>query len=144
MTVPIILGRGGPNDQQSIELETRKKTRIPNERRQERAPDSMREAVRILTGQFPEARLLSATAVYNCYGLAFASRRTWILDEEDVRRILSDDGFQPLHWDPRIWEAGDIVLYGSEATRSIDHVAVIVEKVWRHDGTVEKVLVVSA
>jgi hypothetical protein len=62
----------------------------------------------------PEARLISASTIYNCFGLAFAARRTAIVDETDVQAILTDDKYRDLPWDPNAWMPGDVVLYHTE------------------------------
>jgi hypothetical protein len=123
----VIIGQGGPFDPVALQLQTRQRRHIDNEVRLDRAPESMRAAVEIITGNYPDAELLSATALYNCFGLAFASRRCWIMDGNEVQKVLDDDGFHPLPWDPQFWQPGDVVLYRTE-NDPISHVAVIVEK----------------
>jgi hypothetical protein len=51
-----------------------------------------------------------ATGVYNCAGHVWASRRTTILDPEDWKRILDDDGYRELQNGEVPWP-GDIVAY---------------------------------
>jgi hypothetical protein len=121
-----IIGWGSTHGSVALLTETRKRRQIGNEVRPERAIESLQEGIRIVTDAYPEVVPLSATALYNCYGLAFASRRTWILDEGEVKKVLEDDGFGELPWDPRFWEAGDIVLYCLD--EEVSHVAVIASK----------------
>lgn len=74
--------------------------------------------------EFPEIQMRrAATARYNCYGLAFASRRAWV-QLESVRHVLQDDGYRRLSAGEGPL-AGDIVLYWSEGT--IEHVGVIIQ-----------------
>lgn len=52
------------------------------------------------------------SAVYNCHGLTFASRRTRIVDDAAINRILSDDKWTEI--DILKVLPGDIVLYFSD------------------------------
>jgi hypothetical protein len=121
-----IIGQGGTGDPVALQTQTRKRRQIGNEVRPEKAPESLREGVRIITDAYPDVEPLSATALYNCYGLAFASRRSWIIDETEVQKVLADDDFRDLGWDARLWASGDIVLYYSG--EELSHVAVITDK----------------
>lgn len=62
---------------------------------------------------------------YNCHGLTFASRRTWIDDREAVSRILSDDGYDEVNEVADVM-AGDVVVYFDKDGRA-DHSGVVVE-----------------
>ncbi|MEP6635735.1 MAG: hypothetical protein ABJB97_03350 [Acidobacteriota bacterium] len=75
----------------------------------------------------PDIKLVSASAIYNCYGMVFASRRCAILGEEDVDMILHDDGYHLLPWDPTAWELGDVMLYRN-SEGALRHAGVIIEK----------------
>lgn len=119
---PVVLGEGGPNDQNAIALETRRKNRIPNCRRPERDPESLRAGVQAALNAFPGIKPVSATAVYNCVGLVFGARRTWI-DTSEVSAILQDDGFR-LVSRKMDWKPGDVVVYKAD-DGEILHVGVI-------------------
>ena len=99
-----------------LALHTRRRRQIRNIQRLEQPPDRLRAAARQVTGAHASAQLRSATGVYNCFGLVFASRRTWIerLDddetEQEVMNILSDDLYGKLPQDVTP-ETGDVVLY---------------------------------
>jgi hypothetical protein len=45
-------------------------------------------------------------------------------------RVLEDDDYYSLPWDPTAWQIGDVVLYRKkdDPTREIRHVAIIAEK----------------
>ena len=73
-----IVNPGGSEDRRSIQLATRKNTPIRNERRPERPPESLRAAADIWCNEFTKNRLRSLSATYNCVGMVFATRRTWI------------------------------------------------------------------
>lgn len=119
----IIIGEGGPNDRAAIPLATRRGTWIPNEQRLERAPASLRAAVEIWTGKYPEIQLRSATALYNCIGLVFASRRT-LIDPKYLVTILQEDEYRQVAGSQDL-QLGDIVVYRRRSDQSVSHVAVI-------------------
>lgn len=76
----------------------------------------------MVSAYHPSARLRSLSATYNCFGMAFASRRTCI-DATEVQMILDDDGYVQI--ESKDVQPGDIVLY-FDAEREISHVAVVV------------------
>jgi hypothetical protein len=121
----IVIGAGGPNDKNSLPLATRKNKFIHNEQRLERAPSSLKAAATVHLSTFPQAKLRSATAVYNCMGLVFASRRTWI-DTDYLNDILIDDGYIKIAG-PEEAKCGDIVIYRMNENSHITHVAIIVD-----------------
>lgn len=114
----ILLGPSD-NEEDSLELQTRKKRPIRNEfRPRDNHPDTLEAAVGFFSETNPDAQLLFSSALYNCGGLVFGSRRVWI-DPEDFREILDDDGYESVSEH----RPGDVVLYGRSA-ESIDHVGV--------------------
>jgi hypothetical protein len=121
-----IIGQGGPTDTKALALDTRKKRHVGNETRLEKPLAGMLEIAAIIEKTYPHTRLVSASAICNCFGLAFGSRRTWILDLIEVRKVLDDDGYKPVAWDPQSWGLGDIVLYRTQED-PLRHVAVIVQ-----------------
>ncbi len=60
---------------------------------------------------------------YNCHGLVFASRRTWIWDPAEVSKILRDDEYIKIP--PSDVLAGDIALYFHEG--DAQHAGIVVE-----------------
>lgn len=105
-----IIGRGTERDRASLNLYTTgNRTRIENERPdQERATEALRAARRYAFETSPTATCRSLTAMYNCVGLVFASRRT-VVDCEHLEVILRDDGYRPIPREKVI--EGDIVVY---------------------------------
>jgi cell wall-associated NlpC family hydrolase len=72
----------------------------------------------------PHADLRSrGSAIYNCVGLVFASRRTSIEPSEIDQKILADDGYRRLGAaeSPAL---GDVVIYRS-GDGSISHVGIV-------------------
>jgi hypothetical protein len=122
-----IVGLGGPDDPSALKLETRARHFIHNVMRLEARPEIMRERIRITREGFPGATPVSASMVYNCYGLVFAARRSAIVGEEDVQAILEDDGYKAMPWDPTAWMVGDIVLYRN-AEGELTHAGIVARK----------------
>ena len=58
-------------------------------------------------------RRTEMSALYNCHGLTFASRRTRVENTRDVHRILNDDSWIEVPEGPDVL-AGDLVVYYSE------------------------------
>ena len=117
MKVPLI----GVSADESLALETRQHWQIPNDfRLRDAAPESLAALREEFKKIHPHARPVCSSALYNCGGLVFGSRRVWI-DPEHFRQILEDDGYEPVT-DPA--RPGDIVLYGT-SPESIDHVGVV-------------------
>lgn len=119
-----IIGAGGPDDKASIHLATRRNTFIRNERRREMAPNMLKEGADLWRRERPNARLRSASAVYNCMGMVFASRRTWI-DPAELDLILKEDEYRPVTELAQV-EIGDIVVYRDRSDHRVTHVGIIV------------------
>lgn len=62
---------------------------------------------------------------YNCHGLTFASRRTWIDDLSFISKIIANDGYQQI--DIRIVGPGDIIAYIDNRGR-IDHSGIVISE----------------
>ena len=109
MNMAVILDQGGVRDQNALSLSTRRGTHIPNEARQEWSPARLKDSILAFRREHPDAVLRSITAVYNCLGLPFAARRTWI-DPDHTRMILTEDGYTKLPGADHA-RVGDIVVY---------------------------------
>jgi hypothetical protein len=109
-----IIGFGTERDPEALALQTRRKRHVRNVMRREALRvESAARVSAVLAGR-PDATLISASTIYNCYGLVFAARRTAIMDESDAQIVLEDDGYRDLPWDPNTWRPGDVVLYYTE------------------------------
>jgi hypothetical protein len=64
----------------------------------------------------------ASTPRYNCHGMTFASRRTAICDEGDLRLILSDDNYEELKNNEAL--PGDIIVY-FDAKGEIEHTGIV-------------------
>jgi hypothetical protein len=122
-----IIGLGTPDDPLALKLETRARRFINNMMRLETRPEIMRDRIRIIRENFPAAIPVSASTIYNCYGLVFAARRSAIVGEEDVQAILEDDGYKKMPWDPMAWMVGDIVLYRNDSGE-LRHAGILARK----------------
>ena len=94
-----------------IKLDTRCENQIENEtdRREVRAGD------RILSSDckkdYPEGihRPTEPTRKYNCHGLTFGSRRTWISKASEIAKLLQEDDYELVDLNQIL--PGDIVVY---------------------------------
>ena len=105
-----------------IQLSTRENAPIPNERRAQKAPEVMHAAQSMNLGAHSTAKVRSLSSVYNCMGLVFASRRTWI-DPEHLGAILKDDKYTQLDNENEI-ESGDVVVYRND-DGEVSHVGIV-------------------
>ena len=75
---------------------------------------------------------------YNCHGLVFGSRRTWIEDASEVDKILREDGYlKVLERDIKL---GDILIYKDADNGDVSHSAVVVEMPTAADYGIPRVL----
>jgi hypothetical protein len=119
-----IIDFGGQADPMSLPLYTRKRTFIRNVLRHEQPAEKLRAAADLHRAQYPDIRLRSLTATYNCFGLVFASRRSALCDASQILTILRDDGFVRVE-DRTDAQVGDVVLYRQQAQGEIHHVGII-------------------
>ncbi len=123
--MPLIIGAGGSKDRAAIPLSTRAGRFIPNERRPEFPPARLRAAADLWKRERPDAKLRSSTSVYNCTGLVFASRRTWV-DPTYLDTIFADDEYYRVTKLSEI-QIGDVVVYQRKGESDPCHVAIIAE-----------------
>ena len=88
------------------------------------APIRMEAAKDMVLKDHPSARVRSLASVYNCIGMVFASRRTWV-GPETMPMILGDDEYRPLPNDDDL-TAGDVVVYRDEEG-AVAHVGLVTE-----------------
>ena len=105
-----------------ISLATIRGNRIINERRRPRPPVSMEAAKNMVLDHHPTAEVRSLSSVYNCMGMVFACRRTFI-DIEHLEEILEEDEYTRVD-DVRELKRGDIVVYRDDAGRAT-HVGIV-------------------
>ena len=97
-----------------IALHTRCENQVENEidRRSLRHGDET--ASRNFQKQYPKGvhRPTSPSRKYNCHGLTFASRRTWIWKPLEIAKILKDDDYETVELKDAM--PGDIVVYSQD------------------------------
>src|SRR5229473_533486 len=108
----------------AIRLETSKRTGIDNHQDHEISAFHLNWARRI-GRDHPQARpRTDLSALYNCHGLTFASRRTRIEKSREVQRILEDDDYQEIAMPDVL--PGDVVIYYSDGGDP-NHSGIVVE-----------------
>ena len=65
------------------------------------------------------------SAIYNCFGHVWASRRTWIMEASAIELILKDDSYRRLDSDEEP-VPGDVVLYRDQR-QILVHVGEVIE-----------------
>jgi hypothetical protein len=110
MNESMIIGLGTERDPASLHLYTTlNRTRIENVRPpEELCFEGLQAAYKHVRSVSPSAKCRSLTAMYNCVGMVFASRRTSI-EATHIELILRDDGFYRVRRE-NVWE-GDVVVY---------------------------------
>jgi hypothetical protein len=97
-----------------LRLETRCENQIANEINRE----PVRYGDRLLADDFERKfsqglhRPVAPSRKYNCHGLTFASRRTWIHSPREIAKILTDDDYKTVA-PPETVLPGDIAVYYS-------------------------------
>lgn len=108
-----------------LALHTRCENQVTNEinREQVRAGDVLQ--VQAFNTKYRDAihRPVGPSRKYNCHGLTFASRRTWIHEAQEVRKILSDDEYEKIA-PPEVIMPGDIAVYFKDG--DIEHSGIVV------------------
>lgn len=107
-------------------LETRKKRAIKNRLDRSLPAAGLQLAVthhrtNYLTGKH---RPVGPCNTYNCHGLTFGSRRTWIGGVDDIENILVEDDYKIVPFAEVM--AGDIAIYRKDG--AIDHSGIVVSK----------------
>jgi len=109
-----------------LALQTRCENQIENEINREAVRYGDVLQVAGLERQYPLEihRPIAPSRKYNCHGLSFASRRTWIDRTSEIRKIISDDEYQEIHFDDIL--PGDIAIYWSKQGDA-EHSGIVVE-----------------
>jgi hypothetical protein len=117
-----------PYQTRRLALQTRETNDIDNEQcihLDANTQGSLSSQSRYLRQKHPRVSFrLDFSAIYNCHGLTFASRRTCIASSTEIRKILAEDGFESVPAASQA-EPGDIVLY--VAAGDIEHSGVVIE-----------------
>lgn len=105
-----------------LPLSTKRGRHIPNEQKAPEHPVRMAEAERIWTSRYQSLKTRSLESSYNCVGMVFASRRTWV-EPEHVGTILQQDGYRQFN-NPAELMAGDVVIY-RDGDGEVTHVGLV-------------------
>lgn len=129
-----------------IELATRAGRPISNDRRLSGNPTRLKVAEELVLKHHNTAVTRSLTGSYNCMGMVFATRRTWV-DTNQLSIILEDDDYRKLTSMEDVIE-GDVIIYKGEEGQ-VTHVGLVSSVVpnliegsktinvmsqWGHDG----------
>jgi hypothetical protein len=108
-----------------LNLHTRCENQIENEidRRPPRAGD--KNLCQDYRRQYPNGihRTVSPTRQYNCHGLTFACRRTWIWKSEEIAKILRDDEYVSVEL--KDIAPGDVVVYAMNG--DAEHSGIVIQ-----------------
>ncbi len=122
-------------DSSGIALATKKGWDIPNVQKDE-IPEfkakALRQDLHKQYENFAELRSLSHT--YNCVGMVFGTRRTFI-DVEYVDKILRDDGYKKI--EPTTVLAGDIIIYRIKSSREVCHIGIVLGRFVDKTGIIQ-------
>ena len=109
-----------------LDLQTRCENQVENEidRRPTRPGDDLLSED--YKRDYPDAdhRPTAPTRKYNCHGLTFASRRTWIWKASEIAKVLADDEYKPI--DVHNVLPGDIVVYDQNG--DAEHSGVVIKR----------------
>lgn len=137
---PIFDAGGGYLRGGSIELSTKIGQSIPNEQAAQLPRVRMEAARDNVLSHHPTAVERSLSSEYNCMGMVFAARRTWI-DPALLGIILRGDSYRRVQEESEL-AVGDVVVYRNR-NGSVSHVGVIFSiGLYGPDGT-RKVVVLS-
>lgn len=105
-----------------LALETKNGKRIPNAKRDQKAPARMAAAKKYVLDNHKSAQLRSLSSEYNCVGMVFAARRT-VIEDDEVEMILLEDGYRQINNESEL-QIGDVVVYRNDHG-TISHVGTI-------------------
>jgi len=108
-----------------LDLHTRRENQVENEtdRRPVRAGDEILSKDYKNNYSNARHRPTAPSRKYNCHGLTFAGRRTWIWNASEVTKILNDDEYELVVLGDVL--PGDIVVYIHNG--DIEHSGIVIE-----------------
>lgn len=125
-----------------ILLATRQGNKIPNRQRYEASPVQLKAWTRLIENLCHRAQLRSSVSIYNCVGMVFASRRTWI-EIDIITWIFGEDGYHRFS-ELDNSRSGDLVLYRDTHTKEYAHVGMIIgEKLLLEGSSQSEIWVIS-
>jgi hypothetical protein len=111
-----------PGELPQLALETRAYEQIPNAPVLSPDPDRLERYVQVQQNLHPGAQLRRVAGFYNCFGLVFGGRRTWIGDlYQELSDIYRGDEYRKVAFTNL--RVGDLVMYKHQ--NRIEHVAMV-------------------
>lgn len=108
----------------SLNLQTAERNDIENEQFTSISKFELSQ-ISFLEQEYPQAMFKGEpTAVYNCHGMTFASKRTGIFADAEIEKILKDDKYIEIK-NERDVMPGDIILYFDGA--AISHSGTVIQ-----------------
>lgn len=109
-----------------LALETRLRTKVSNWIDRSSAHHGALQQVEDYKKKFRNGqhRPVGPCSTFNCHGLTFGARRTWIDGSEQIERILIEDDYKKIEM--REVAPGDIAIYRKDGL--IEHSGIVVEK----------------
>jgi len=109
-----------------IIVQTRKGSNIENEQYNHMTTLEKSYLKEKFQREFPEAVLRNyATDIYNCHGLTFASRRTYIWDPNEIWKIIREDNYVEI-FEKNVLP-GDVILY-IDTKGDVEHSGLVISK----------------
>jgi hypothetical protein len=111
-----------------LRMDSRQGNQIENETNREPARYGDIEQINSYRKNFQNGnhRPTNATRRYNCHGLTFASRRTWIWKAETIQQILREDDYTEVELKDVM--PGDVVVYYNSGDTEHSGVVINVNK----------------
>jgi hypothetical protein len=108
-----------------LDLSTRRKTRIVNRLDRNPSAEGFKQAISDYKKEFKNAihRDVGPCATFNCHGLTFGARRTWIEGSQQIQKILDEDDYVTIPAKETL--PGDIAIYTKDG--QIEHSGIVVE-----------------
>ncbi len=108
-----------------LALETRRKTSIKNFLDRSVATVGAIQQSKDLREKYQSVthRPIGPCATFNCHGLTFGARRTWIDGIDEIETILREDDYKEISLKEVL--AGDIAIYRKD--KKIEHSGIVVE-----------------
>jgi hypothetical protein len=123
-----------------IALEAASGLDLPNEQSAERDPLELQQFRATFASRWQTlgCEMLPVSMLrYNCHGMTFAARRTWIDDRRLVPHIIAGDGYAEVDGNSAV--PGDIVVYFDERGLA-EHSGFVVEAATRQTIRIPKVI----
>lgn len=116
-----------------LALQTRNERQVENEINREPVRAGDRIQVNDFQAEYRNAihRPVDPSRKYNCHGLSFACRRTWIEQAKEVAKIIQDDEYQTV---PIIDDVlpGDIAVYYRDGDAEHSGIVVRMDEISKH------------